>query len=205
MAVAIKHHDEIDELVIKSSLWRTLQITAWISRFLYNARVKNKQRLKGPLTAEEIESQRLFWIKRVQKQEASSDKFKDDELRLNLKPNNEGVLECRGRIQDYPVYLPDTSLYAEKVVEDAHKVTLHGGVGLTMAKVRERFWIPRLRRIVKRVVKRCAGCKRFQAVAFGNPPIGPFPSDRTEGNSPFEVIGVDYMGPMTYKSSANFY
>ena len=204
MAVAIEHRDEIDELLIKSSLMRTLRITAWISRFLHNTKVKYKQRLIGPLTAEEIECQRLFWIKRVQNQEASTDKFSDDELRLNLKPNHEGVLECRGRIQgDYPVYLPDTSLYAEKVVEDAHKVTLHGGVGLTMAKVREKFWIPRLRKKVKRVVRRCAGCKRFQAVAFANPPIGPLPSDRTEGNSPFEVIGVDYMGPMTYKTSAN--
>ena len=113
MPVAIEHHDEINELLIKSSFMRTLRITAWISRFPHNTKVKYKQRLKGPLTAEEIESQRLFWIKRVQNQEASSDTFSDDELRLNLKPNHEGVLVCRGRIQgDYPVYLADASLYA---------------------------------------------------------------------------------------------
>jgi hypothetical protein len=57
--------------------------------------------------------------------------------------------------------------------------------------------------MVKRVVKRCAGCKRFQAVAFANPPVGPLPDDRTKGTTPFEVIGVDYMGPMTYKVTTN--
>ena len=112
------------------------------------------------------------------------------------------MLLCHGRIQgEYPVYIPDSSALAEKLVEDAHKNTLHGGVGLTMAKVRERYWIPRLRRLVKRTVKMCAGCKRFQAVAFSNPPVGPLPRDRTEGSTPFEVVGVDYAGPLEYKVS----
>ena len=202
MAVAVQQKDEMDTLLSKSTLWRTLRVCAWIRRFIYNSKQKPNQRIKGPLSTDEIERQKTFWVRRIQRQHAGLDKFKEDELRLNLKPNAEGVLVCCGRIQgEYPVYLPDTSLYAEKIVEEAHRLTLHGGVGLTMAKVRETFWIPRLRRMVKRVVKRCAGCKRFQAVAFANPPVGPLPDDRTKGTTPFEVIGVDYMGPMTYKVS----
>ena len=38
---------------------------------------------------------------------AKDAKFPVDKEQLNLKPNVEGVLECRGRIQsDYPEYLP---------------------------------------------------------------------------------------------------
>ncbi|KAK3723359.1 hypothetical protein QZH41_012353 [Actinostola sp. cb2023] len=70
-----------------------------------------------------------------------------------------------------------------------------------MTKVMELYWIPRLRRLVRKVVKGCAGCKRFQAVACGEPPSAPLPKDRTEGSTPFEVIGVDYAGPLTYKIS----
>ena len=85
----------------------------------------------------------------------------------------------------------------------AHEVTLHGGVGLTMAKVRETHWIPRLRQLTKRVIRRCYGCKRFNLTALANPPPGNLPQDRTEGTSPFQVIGVDYAGPIKYRASRN--
>lgn len=77
----------------------------------------------------------------------------DDKEQLNLQPNVEGVLEFRRRIQgDYRVYLPDSALYTVKVVQRARVVTLHGGAGLTMAKVRERFWVPRLQKLVKSIL-----------------------------------------------------
>ena len=63
------------------------------------------------------------------------------------------MLEFRRRIQgDYPVYLPDSALYTVKVVQRARVVTLHGGAGLTMAKVRARFWVPRLQKLVKSIL-----------------------------------------------------
>ncbi|KAK3713708.1 hypothetical protein QZH41_008035 [Actinostola sp. cb2023] len=69
---------------------------------------------------------------------------------------------------------------------------------MTMAKVRERFWVPRLRRLAKRVVKHCWGCKRFHAVPLSAPPTGNLPTERTEGTTPFNVIGVDFAGPIKY-------
>ena len=68
-----------------------------------------------------------------------------------------------------------------------------------MARVREKFWIPRLQKLTKRVVRKCSGCKRFEAVAFANPPPAPLPRERTEGNTPFNVIGVDFAGPVKYR------
>ena len=118
--------------------------------------------------------------------------------------NHDGALECRGRIQgDYPVYLPDSEMYTEKLVQHAHEAFLHGGVSLTMAKVRETHWVPRLRQLVKRLIKRCYGYKRFHAVANYNPPPGNLPQDRTVGTTPFQVVGVDYAGPVKYRVSRN--
>ena len=131
-----------------------------------------------------------------------SKNYENDRLQLNLQLNDQQLLECRGRIQGiYPVYLPDTAVYTEKFVEEAHESTLHGGTQLTMAKVRERHWVPRLRRVVKRIVKKCPGCKRFQATALGVPPPGLLPRDRTEGSTPFQVVGVDYAGPIKFKAT----
>ena len=81
----------------------------------------------------------------------------------------------------------------------AHVAVLHGGVGSTMAKVREHYWVPRLRRLTKRIVKSCHGCQQFRAQAYTSPPPGNLPRDRTVGQTPFQVIGVDFAGPLRYR------
>ena len=102
----------------------------------------------------------------------------------------------------FPVYLPDSQRFTEKLITQSHLGTLHGGVVSTMAKVRELYWVPRLRRLTKRIVKSCHGCRRFQAQAFSSPPQGDLPKDRTEGQTPFQVVGVDYAGPLKYRKNA---
>ena len=51
-------------------------------------------------------------------------------------------------------------------------------------------------------MKSCHGCRRFQAQAFSSPPQGDLPKDRTEGQTPFQVVGVDYAGPLKYRKNA---
>ena len=68
-----------------------------------------------------------------------------------------------------------------------------------MTKVRERYLLPRLRRLVKKVIETCYRCKRFQATALMNPPPGNLPRDRTEGRAAFQVVGVDFAGPLKYR------
>ena len=199
-AVGVEGRNEFDDLLEKFGLRKIMRIGAWISRFLRNCRCPSNK-LHGPLTTAELAEHELFWIKRAQIEGMSNTNFIVDQEQLNLQPNKYGVLECRGRLQgDYPIYLPDSVLFTAKVVQHAHVTTLHGGVSLTMTKVREKFWVPRLRKLVKKTVKNCNGCKRFQVVAMKNPPTAPLPSERTEGTTPFNVIGVDFAGPVKYRS-----
>ena len=117
-----------------------------------NARSAKMRRLTGPQPNEVTNKANVFWVKRVQTRAPLEKYYQEDQLQLNLQPNSEGVLECRGRIQGhYPVYLPDSQRYTEKFVTKAHLATLHGGVDSTIAKVREQNWVPRLRRLTKRV------------------------------------------------------
>ena len=109
-----------------------------------------------------------------------------------------------GRLQgDYPIYLPSEGVFTQKLVHNAHYQTLHGGVGLTMTKVREEYWIPRLRQITKRAIKSCYGCIRYRAMALAAPRVAPLPLDRTVGTRPFEVIGMDFAGPIEYQKTAS--
>ena len=191
LGVAVNEENEVEEVLHKFQLQKAVRICAWMWRFAHNSlHSQGTPRVLGPLTTEETNSQQLFWEKQAQKS------CERDCVVLNLQPNKDGLLECRGRIQgEYPVYIPETSMLGLRLVEQAHQETLHGGVGLTMAKVHK------LRQLVKKVRKSCYGCKRFQATAYAAPPPGNLPTTRTQGTNPYQVIGVDYAGPIRYRVS----
>ena len=66
---------------------------------------------------------------------------------------------------------------------------------------RDLYWVPHLRQLVKKVLKSCWGCKRFQAIALDTPAPGLLPKERTEGSTAFGVVGVDFAGPIRYRKS----
>ncbi|XP_028412636.1 uncharacterized protein LOC114535535 [Dendronephthya gigantea] len=198
-SLTIPVQDELDQLLKKFGFWKTIRITATAKRFVDNVKDGRENKNTAPLTTEETSEQVKFWVKKIQARNEGTAKFEEDREQLNLQQNEAGVYECRGRIQGhFPIYLPDNEFLTEKIVEHAHKLSCHGGVGMTMAKFREKYWTPRLRNIVKRVTKSCHTCKRFRAIAVANPPIRNLPRDRTEGNTAFQVVGVDYAGPIKY-------
>ena len=206
-AVVEKKDEAFGTLLDKFDLWKCLRIMSWLARFVNNCR---RAKVKGNLGTEEINDQLLFFIRKAQEQYEHTDEFKKDQLSLNLQRNKNGLYECRGRIQgSYPLYLPPTHPITERIATQCHLRTLHGGVGLTMTEIRRCYWVPRLRQLVKRIRHNCKGCKRFHAISFANPPPGNLPVDRVEGSRAFQVIGVDFAGPIIYhtknKKEANSY
>ena len=160
-----EEQNEFDRLLNSHDLRRALQIQAWIRRF-----TTHRDR-KGPLTSEDLQELRDWWISRVQNLDSKKPQFTQTKNALNLIPNSEGILECRRRIQGmYPVYLPADSTFTRKLVQRIHAENLHRGVLLTMAAVRESYWIQKLRKLVKSVRSTCWGCKRFTAPPLTTPP-----------------------------------
>ena len=159
-AVTVDHKQvKFDLLLERHDLQKVLQVCAWVVRFVHNSR-RDTSNIAGPITTAEIEARTTWWIRRVQTHAQNTPKVDSDKLLLNLQPIGEEILECRGCIQGhYPIYLPDDSVFTEKLVRHAHQRTLHGGLCLTLAEVREKYWIPRLRKLTKTVVKSCWGCK----------------------------------------------
>ena len=120
---------------------------------------------------------------------------------LDLQENVEGIYMCRGRIEgSHSVFIPPDSFLAEQLIFQAHKNTFHGGVVLTMTKVRSNYWIPTLRKLTKSLVRTCYGCKRFNSLPYPAVKPGPLPNDRTEQAIPFQVIGKNFAGPIYYRS-----
>ncbi|XP_070062789.1 uncharacterized protein [Drosophila virilis] len=72
----------------------------------------------------------------------------------------------------------------------------HQNVDATIGDIRTRFWITKLRRLLRTVISGCSVCKLHRAQPA--PPImGPLPEDRLEANGwPFKFTGLDYFGPL---------
>ena len=63
-----------------------------------------------------------------------------------MKMSAVGLYPCFGRMPgEHPIFILKESVLAEKLVEEAHIITINGGVALTMAKIRSEYWIPSLR------------------------------------------------------------
>ena len=202
LVTASPQRDEFDELLESYRLREVLRIGAWIQRFIRNCRNPSAEREYGPLKTNEIEHQNDLvdqtCTARSRQKRGLIEGVKE---LLNLQPNDTGVLECRRRIAgQYPIFLPEKSEFTRKVVEQARLTTLHGGVASTMARVRERYWVPKLRRMVKKARSDCFGCVKFRSQAYQKPPPGNLPATRTEGSAPFQVLGVDFAGPIRYQS-----
>ena len=56
-----------------------------------------------------------------------------------------------------------------------------------------------MRARVKKTIKRCNVCKVFSIRPYKAPPTSALPEYRTEGSRPFEVTGVNFAGPLSYR------
>lgn len=150
-AVATEPKDTLYLVLEKQKFWHAIRITSWVARFIYNCKSSKENHLSGPLMTQETDKQVKFWVNRTQHSKINTDQFHDDQLKLNLQKNEDSLYECRGRIQgSYPIYLPPDALLTERMVHDAHVLSVHGGVGLTMASIRQQYWVQRLRQLAKK-------------------------------------------------------
>ena len=68
---------------------------------------------------------------------------------------------------------------------------MHMEVGSKMGALRETWWIPNMRTMVKEEIKNCNVCKIFAAKPFKAPETAALPMFRTVQSLPFQYTGVD--------------
>ena len=63
-----------------------------------------------------------------------------------------------------------------------------------MNKLREMWWIPRLRQTVKAILRNCIICQKIQGLRYQTPTPPSLLSTLVENVKPFHSIGIDYTG-----------
>ena len=196
--VTEKIADEWEMLLSRSSYWRVLRVTAWAFRFMNNAKAKKKGSMlkRGPLTTDEIDASKVKWVQKIQRNLSPDLQMAGWEVVLE---KSSGLLKCKGRIPGYqPTYL-DRGEFTDKLIMHTHQKINHFGVANTMAALRERWWIPRLRSKVKKIINDCNVCKISRVKPYGPTVTAELPNFRVESGRPFEKTGVDFASPLHYR------
>lgn len=204
---AVKILMEPEILLRFSSLHRLLRVTAWCRRWHWST-FCNSRPCHTTLQLDELEDAMRLWIRLVQQHHYAAE-IADITARRIVSPRSSfvklspvldenNVLRVGGRLkhailsQDerHPMILPPTSWFTKLLVESYHRRTLHGGVQLTLGLLRQRFWIPQGRAVVKRLLHRCITCTRWRAIV-PQPQMGNLPREQVSSGRPFLHTGVD--------------
>nr|XP_042910968.1 uncharacterized protein LOC107454670 [Parasteatoda tepidariorum] len=188
-----------------SSYKKIIRITGWIYRFFENSRASSKK--TGKLSVEELIKAELKILKRVQEDSFQGEKLKSLKL-LSIFTDANGLVRIKTKIimrEDnenfkVPIILPSDHHVVKSLILHKHQELGHPGVQSLMVALREDYWILKARRTVKKVLKTCITCQRFN-VKRPEIPEGILPEDRVKNASIFEVIGVDVAGPLLTKDN----
>uniref|UniRef100_A0A914D749 Integrase catalytic domain-containing protein n=1 Tax=Acrobeloides nanus TaxID=290746 RepID=A0A914D749_9BILA len=114
-----------------------------------------------------------------------------------------GILRCQGRMLNSelamdaktPIFMAKEATETHLLVDFLHRQAQHsGGTQKTLADLRERFWVPRSKNMIKKVVIRCPQCRRYKCKPFKLPPMAALPSSRTSRSISFQTVGIDNFG-----------
>jgi hypothetical protein len=145
------------------SSWSKLRrVVAYVRRFVKNVK-SNGMRSCGKISAEEVREAEELLIKFAQAGLQALPKYSVWKEQLGIFLDEAGVLRCAGRMlhssleagRKYPILLPRSNEITYLIVRDAHERVLHSGVNDTMAFIRQRYWIPRLRQLTRSLVSKC--------------------------------------------------
>uniref|UniRef100_A0A914I275 Integrase catalytic domain-containing protein n=1 Tax=Globodera rostochiensis TaxID=31243 RepID=A0A914I275_GLORO len=190
-----------------SRLPKVLRSAAYFFRFI--SRLKSRNTNATPvrfpsllISVAETRSALLFLIRQEQRQHPPIDR---DNLALGIFTDPQQLLRSKGRLDKsrlgdnttQPIYLSPKSPLTHLIIYETHLCNQHTSPLHTLSLLRLRFWLPKGRRTVQRVISKfCLPCRKFLVQPFNLPPFPPLPEDRVRVSPPFSKVGLDYCGPI---------
>eukprot|EP00731_Ephydatia_muelleri_P004127 Em0002g303a len=161
------------------------------------------------LNVGDISKAKAYWIKFAQVALEKDRRFSTWKQQFNLVLDENRIWRCKGRLANaditdsakYPILLDSSHHLTYLIVRRCHERAFHNGMKETQTELRGRFWIVKGRQAVRRILRRCVLCKRFEGKSYDEPPPPPLPVFREQEAPPFAVTGVDYACPLYQKDS----
>ena len=206
-----------------SSICRLLRVTAYV--LCFGKPLKGSPTELNPvnpilLHSSEITEAELAWIRVIQ-----SNLFTIEIQSLctgkDLKPllicqfglyrdERDHVIRCQGRINNAslpsnaknPILLPNSGHIVALIIQRAHVKLMHSGVRETLTLLREQYWILRGRQAVRKVIRSCVTCRKFEGAFYPAISSPDLPEIRVSDDPPFTHTGLDFAGPLLFRSKS---
>ena len=185
-----------------SNLSRLLYTTARIEK-LFRRFKKGGDECDHRILPKDLTHAEETWVKYVQ-EDVSANLVKYKKLLPTLE---NGIVVVGGRAERWIystwnrekfILLPANHRFSRLVAEMGHIESGHLAVESTVARIRSKYWIMGVRKIVKSIIGRCRTCKlKFKMLAAQR--MSPLPVERIKPSPPFQNVGLDYFGPFEVK------
>ncbi|UYV80693.1 hypothetical protein LAZ67_19001416, partial [Cordylochernes scorpioides] len=203
--------------IFKFSTFRKLsRVTAWLLRFIHNARHSSDKIKHKELSSNELDNSIRTLIQIIQSSEFKTEiqccnqskVLPSNSKPLSLNPfiDSSGILRVGGRLrksnlqfnEKHPIILPHNHFVTELIVQQFHVEHLHSGLQLTLCAIRQKYWIPYGRILVKKLINRCMTCFKTKR-QVSKQIMGDLPIHRIIPSSRFSKTGIDFAGPFITK------
>ncbi|UYV80338.1 hypothetical protein LAZ67_18002516 [Cordylochernes scorpioides] len=207
----------IIDFIFKFSTFRKLsRVTAWLLRFIHNAKHRSDKIKHKELSSNELDNSIRTLIQIIQSSEFKTEiqccnqskVLPSNSKLLSLNPfiDSSGILRVGGRLrksnlqfnEKHPIILPHNHFVTELIVQQFHVEHLHSSLQLTLCAIRQKYWIPSGRILVKKLINRCMTCFKTKR-QVSKQIMGDLPIHRIIPSSPFSKTGIDFAGPFITK------
>lgn len=136
--------------------------------------------MTDPISIRELENAKIYWVKIIQQSSFQQElsiiskgqalsKF-NPLLRLTTFMDSNGLLRIGGRLQfsllpttaKHPLILPRNFKLTSLVIAEAHSRTMRGGTQVTLAFIRNEYWIIEGRAPIRSFILKCVRYARYR-------------------------------------------
>ncbi|XP_055605504.1 uncharacterized protein LOC129753684 [Uranotaenia lowii] len=201
-----------------STYTKTLRITAYCLRFVYNTKKQNIVKRVGTLALQELREAEILLIQFSQERAFKLER----ELLLNNKAiprssplltlnpviDRDGIIRVGGRIQaarvtfdqKHPIILPAKCVLSKQIAKLYHLKNLHIGPQGLLYSLRMKYWPIHGKNLARQVVHQCLTCFKNKPIGITQV-MGQLPAARINEARTFKTCGVDFGGPFTIKEN----
>ena len=182
-----------------SSYLKNVRVMAYVRRFVQNIKIPKVMRpLDLNLKIGELREAEKYVLKIIQESLLIS-----SHVRIKTGKLSDGLIHVKSKLTNredtdefrLPILLPSNHPLVEQLITEVHKLHCHAGTQFLMGKLREKYWILRGRKTVRKVIRLCVKCRRHEAKPF-QVESAALPIKRVTSGEVFQTTGIDLAGPI---------
>lgn len=182
---------------------RLLRVTARILKLYHKEPKATLKNATQEITSKDVKAEEVFWIKEAQRN-MNNDIKHGTYRRLCPRLRDDGIYVISGRAEKWLeigynkediILLPYQHRFAR-----LYHAKGHHGVLTSASKIRARFWITKLLKMIQSVKLNCVTCKKLDKKLSGQV-MGNLPKERLKPAPPWYSTSIDLFGPFTVRDA----